>query len=152
MGYPPKLVEWVDLLASCERQDRIQLLIDVAERFREVPERIARRPFSSEHKVPGCESEVYLWAERPAAGGGLNFHFAVENPQGISARAMAVILDETLSGEDPRAVAAVSADVVYDVFGRELSMGKSMGLMGMVAMVQNSAKKILGSGVSSKAE
>ena len=98
--------------------------------------------------MPGCESEAYLWAERLAAGGGgLKFHFAVENPQGISARAMAVILDETLSGEDPRAVAAVSADVVYDLFGRELSMGKSMGLMGMVAMVQNSAKKILAAGV-----
>ncbi len=40
-------------------------------------------------------------------------------------------------------VAALSSDVVYDVFGRELSMGKSMGLMGMVSMVQNSAKKAL---------
>ncbi len=142
MGYPPKLAERVELLAAFERSERIQLLIDVAERFREVPERIARRPFAVDHKVPGCESEVYLWAERLAAGG-LRFHFAVENPQGISARAMAVILDETLSGEDPRAVAAVSGDVVYEIFGRELSMGKSMGLMGMVAMVQNSANKEL---------
>lgn len=29
-------------------------------------------------------------------------------------------------------VAAVSTDVVYEIFGRELSMGKSMGLTGMV--------------------
>ncbi len=142
---PSKLAEMVDLLTALERTDRIQLLIDIAERFREVPERIARRPFAADHKVPGCESEVYLWAERQA-GDGLRFHFAVENPQGISARAMAVILDEALSGEDPAAVAAVSGDVVYEIFGRELSMGKSMGLMGMVAMVQNSAKKVQESG------
>jgi hypothetical protein len=32
---------------------------------------------------------------------------------------------------------------VYQVFGRELSMGKSMGLMGMVSMVANTAKQRL---------
>ena len=144
-GHPPKLAEVMELLSSLERSDRIHYLIDVADRFREVPERIARRPFADEHKVPACESEAYLWAERLAGGGALKFHFAVDNPQGISAKAMAVILDETLSGEDPRTVASVSGDVVYEIFGRELSMGKSMGLMGMVAMVQNSARKALAS-------
>ena len=32
-------------------------------------------------------------------------------------------------------------DIVYRVFGRELSMGKSMGLMSMVGMVAAMAKK-----------
>jgi len=138
--YPPKLAELVDLLSLVGgRNERIQVLIDTAERFREVPERVARRPFPEDHKVPACESEAYVWAE-PLADGTLKFHFAVENPQGISARAMAVILDETLSGEPADEVAKVSGEVIYDVFGRELSMGKSMGLMGMVAMVARSAK------------
>jgi cysteine desulfuration protein SufE len=38
-------------------------------------------------------------------------------------------------------VAEVPSDIVYNVFGRELSMGKSMGLMGMVGMVAKLAKK-----------
>lgn len=139
--YPPRLAEMVDLLRCLERGDRIDFLIDVADRFREVPESVARRPFPDDHKVPACESEAYLWARR-LEGGGLKFHFTVENPQGISAKAMAVILDDTLSGEDPRQVAEVSSDVVYEIFGRELSMGKSMGLMGMVSMVQSSARKL----------
>ena len=46
----------------------------------------------------------------------------------------------------PGLVATLSGDVVYEIFGRELSMGKSMGLMGMVAMVQNSAKKAMEAG------
>ena len=142
VAYPPKLADLVALLSGLDRGDRIDLLIGIADRFREVPERVARRPFPAEHLVPACESEAYLWAER-LAGGGLKFHFAVDNPQGISAKAMAVILDETLSGEDPRAVAAVPGDVVYEIFGRELSMGKSMGLQGMVAMVQRSAEKVV---------
>ncbi len=87
-------------------------------------------------------SEAYLWAEK-TDGDRLKFHFAVENPQGISAKAMAVILDEGLSGAALEGAAEISSDVAYDVFGRELSMGKSMGLMGMVAMVQSSAKKLI---------
>ncbi|MEM9592698.1 MAG: SufE family protein [Acidobacteriota bacterium] len=141
--YPPKLSDLVSLLGLVDRGERIQMLIDIAERFREVPESIAQRPFSEDHRVPACESEAFVWAE-PTGDGALKFHFAVENPQGISAKAMAVILDESLSGEAAETIAAVAGDLVYDVFGRELSMGKSMGLMGMVSMVTTSAKKASG--------
>jgi hypothetical protein len=34
----------------------------------------------------------------------------------------------------------VAPDIIYRAFGRELSMGKSMGLMSMVGMVANMAK------------
>ena len=57
---------------------------------------------------------------------------------------MAVILDDTLSGAPPEQVAEVPTDIVYKVFGRELSMGKSMGLMGMVGMVAALAKRKAG--------
>jgi cysteine desulfuration protein SufE len=107
-----------------------------------VPPRIARRPFSPEHLVPACESQAYVWGEsRP--DGTLDFHFAVENPQGISAKSLAVILDEGLSGAPLEQVAVVPADVVYRVFGREMSMGKSMGLMGMVSMIASLARRRL---------
>jgi cysteine desulfuration protein SufE len=140
---PERLAELLDTLALVpDRADRIQLLIDVADRFREVPPRLATRPFPDENRVPACESQAYVWAE-PRADGRLDFHFAVENPQGISAKALAVILDETLSGAPLPQVAEVPHDIVYGIFGDELSMGKSMGLMGMVSMVRNAARKRL---------
>jgi cysteine desulfuration protein SufE len=144
MPTPEKLTQTLDMLDSVtDRNERIQLLIDIAGRFRDVPPRVARRPFPEEHRVPACESEAFVFAEeRP--DGTLDFHFAVENPQGISAKAMAAILDQTLSGAPPEQVAEVPGDIVYRVFGRELSMGKSMGLMGMVGMVANMAKKAAG--------
>jgi cysteine desulfuration protein SufE len=139
-GVPPKLT---DLLGTLEllpdRADRIELLIDTAGRFHEVPARIARRPFPKERLVPGCESQAYVWAE-DRDDGTVDFHFAVENPQGISAKAMAVILAEACSGAPLREVAAVPDDVVYAVFGHELSMGKSMGLMGIVGMMRAEAR------------
>lgn len=138
---PPKVSELLEDLTLIEdRSDRQLMLIDFADRFVDVPERIAVRPFSETNHVQRCESEAYVFTES-SEGGGVKFHFAVENPQGISAKAMAVILDETLSGETPDVIAEVPTDLVYQIFGRELSMGKGQGLMGMIELVKILAKK-----------
>lgn len=144
MSEPP--VKLQELLATLEllpdRGDRIQFLIDVAGRFRGVPPDIAERPYPRESLVPNCESEAYFFPQQ-LADGRLRYHFAVENPQGVSAQAMAVILDETLSAASLEAVAAVPGDLADTIFGRELSMGKSMGLGGMVALVKRAAAERL---------
>jgi cysteine desulfuration protein SufE len=140
---PKKLERFLDGIGLIDdRAERIQALIEIAERFKAVPESIARRPFGEDHKVPACESQAFVWA-LPQPDRTLKYWFAVENPQGISAKALAVILDDTLSGAPVAEVAAVTGDVVYRIFGNELSMGKSMGLMGMVSMIQLEAKKSL---------
>ena len=145
---PAKLA---DLLATLDlvpdREDRIQLLIDTAERFGEVPESVAVRPYPESHRVPGCESEAFVWAE-PLPDGTFRYRFAVENPQGISAKALAVILAETLSGALPEMVARVPTDLIYRIFGRELSMGKSMGLAGMIQKVQSETRRRAGVAVA----
>ena len=144
MAKPPaRLASLLTLLDSLEsRQDRIELLIDTADRFREVPSDIAQRPFDQQHLVPNCESEAYFWPV-DRQDGTLDLYFAVENPQGISARAMAVILTETLAGQPLETLAEVADDLPYEIFGRELSMGKNMGLNGMVAMVRLAARQRL---------
>lgn len=134
------LLDTLDLVAD-DRSQRIQLLIDTADRFQDVPPEVATRPFDDRHKAPHCESDAYVFAS-PRGDGTADFHFAVENPQGISARAMAVILQESCSGTDPKSILAIPSDVPYQIFGRELSMGKNMGLMGMVALVHAEAKKL----------
>ncbi|MBE0609877.1 MAG: SufE family protein [Dehalococcoidia bacterium] len=125
-----------------DRSERIDMLIEYADRFQEVPERIATRPFPEEHHVQKCESEAYVWAE-DLPDGTLKFHFAVENPQGLSAKAWAVIMDETLSGQPLEAVADVPCDSVFTVFGKDVSMGKGMGLMGITDLVTTYARQRL---------
>jgi cysteine desulfuration protein SufE len=143
---PEKLSELLDVFSLIEdRQERIDALISTSERFRPVDESIARRPYPKENLTPNCESQAYVFTT-PNDDGTLQYHFAVENPQGISAMAMAAILDETCSGAPPERVAEVNEDVIYDLFGRELSMGKSMGLMGMVQMVKAAAKRRINGG------
>ncbi|MEW6283962.1 MAG: SufE family protein [Candidatus Eremiobacterota bacterium] len=138
---PPRLRELLDVFETVtDRSERASLLIDLADQFREVPDRIATRPFPEAHRVQRCESEAYVWAE-PLPDGTLKYHFAVENPQGISARAMAVILDEALSGTPPEATECVPTDICFAFFGKELSMGKGQGLMGMVTLLKGLARQ-----------
>lgn len=138
---PEKLQEMVDLFSTVtNRDERAQLLIEMADQFQEVPPRIASRPFPEEHRVQRCESEAYVWIE-PLGDGTVKYHFAVENPQGLSAKAMAVILDEALSGQAPQEMEKVPTDVVFEFFGKSLSMGKGQGLMGMVTLAKYLASR-----------
>ena len=141
--YPEKLAEVVeDFQSITDRAERTDYLIETADRFNEVrvPAEIATKPYPENHRVPACESEAFVWAvDQP--DGTLKYYFDVLNPQGLSAMAMSVILDETLSGQPVDKVANVSTDIVFKIFGNEISMGKGAGLMGIVSMVQNEARK-----------
>lgn len=139
---PAPLAEVLEDFAFVDRGERIELLIEAADRFKEVPPEVAERPFAEEHHVQRCESDAYVWAE-DQPDGTLKFHFAVENPQGLSAKSWAVILDETLSGQPLEQVAAVPCEVVFTVYGKDVSMGKGQGLMGITDMVTYEARKRL---------
>lgn len=63
MPVPRKIEDLLNLLGSVkDRQDRIEMLIGIADRFREVPPEVAQRPFDSRHLIPHCESDVYFLA------------------------------------------------------------------------------------------
>jgi cysteine desulfuration protein SufE len=138
---PGALRDVIDTFALVsDSADRSNLLIDFADRFRPVPPEIATPPFSKQHLVPYCESEAYVWLV-PQADGTANLHFAVENPSGISAKALASILGSTLSGLTPEEIEQVSPDIVEQIFRQNISMGKGMGLMAMVQAVQALARR-----------
>lgn len=139
---PAPLATVLDDFAFVDRHERAELLIEFADEFHEVPERIARRPFPEENHVTRCESQAYVWAE-DLPDGTQKYWFAVENPQGLSAKAWAAVMDQTLSGQPLEQVAAVSPEVIFTLFGKDLSMGKGQGLMGMLDHVTMFARRAL---------
>lgn len=143
--YPQKLAELVeDFSFITDRNERVEALIEIADRFDavRVPAGIATKPYSEENHVTYCESEAYVWAlDNP--DGTVKYYFDVLNPQGLSAMAMAVVLEETLSGQPLEQVAKIDSEIVFKLFGREISMGKGQGLMGIIAMVRGEALKRL---------
>jgi len=133
----------LDLFAAYPDQaERTELLLSYADKFRDVPASVATRPFDRAALVPHCESEAYVWAV-PADDGTLKLHFAVENPSGISAKALAAILDRTLSGLPAAEIAKVDPEIVEKIFRQNISMGKGMGLMSMVQRVQALARRAM---------
>lgn len=140
MPYPRRLQAVLDTFAMFpDVADRSNLLISYADKFKEVSPEIATRPFDQERLVPFCESEAYAWAV-PNPDGTLKLAFAVENPSGISARALAAILDQTLSGLPADEIAQIDPDIVEQIFRQNISMGKGMGLMSMVQAVRTLAR------------
>ena len=128
-----ELQETLDMFA--DPADRADLLIGFADKFKEVPADVATRPWPKSHQVPQCESDAYVWAMlQPDRR--LKLHFAVENPSGISAKALAVILDKVYSGQPAEDVLALDTEIVERVFRQNISMGKGMGLKSMVLAVQ----------------
>jgi len=138
--FPPKLKAVLDTFAMFDDPaDRTNLLLDYADKFKTVPPSVATRPYARDHLVPHCESEAYVWAVKNPDGT-LKLYFAVENPSGISAKALATILDKTLSGLPAEDIAQITPDLVEAIFRQNISMGKGMGLMSMVQAVRALAK------------
>jgi cysteine desulfuration protein SufE len=144
-AYPPKLAELIEDFASItDRNERVEALIEIADRFDEVrvPESIAVKPYPEENHITYCESDAYVWA-KDNPDGTLKYYFDVLNPQGLSAMALSVALDETLSGVPLDQVAKIDSDIVFKLFGKEISMGKGQGLMGIIAKVRGEALRRL---------
>jgi cysteine desulfuration protein SufE len=143
MALPPKLQAILDVFGEfTDTADRTNLLLSYADAFKEVPPSVATRPFTRECLIPHCESEAYVWAETQP-NGTMTFHFAVENPAGISAKALATILKKSLDGLRPEDILPVTPDVVEQIFRQNISMGKGMGLMSMIEAVRTLARREL---------
>ena len=138
MPIPQSLQEEIDDINFFPgRQERIEALIAIGDEF--VNPTIKEFPRTAESRVPGCESEVFITA-KPRSDGTLTYLIAVDNPQGISAMALATMLVRACSGAPKEEINEISEDIVFEIFGNELSMGKTMGLTGMVRMVKHLAK------------
>ena len=132
---PAKLQLVLETLSDVtDRRVRQDLLVHYSSKFVPVPIEIAKPPYPDDNKVPFCESLAYVWG-KSNPDGTLKFYFVVENPYGLSAKAMAYVLDSTLSGAPKEQVREVSTDIVEAVFGDELGMVRAQGLRGMVRKV-----------------
>ena len=135
-----EILDALDLMS--DEEERSALLIDFSDRFSEVPASVARRPFPENHRVRYCESEAYVFAVRNDDGT-IKYYYAVDNPNGVSAKALAQIFSSTVNNLKPEDIEKIPLDVIYKIFGQSLSMGKNMGLTGILQMMKRDAKKFM---------
>jgi cysteine desulfuration protein SufE len=139
-SYPQPLSDVLETFEMfSDPSERAQLLLSFSDQFKPVPPEVATKPYPKNHQIPQCESEAYAWAVKQPDDT-LKLYFAVENPSGISAKALAAILDKTLSGLSASEIATIDPAIVEKIFRQNISMGKGLGLMSMVQAVNSLAK------------
>jgi sulfur transfer protein SufE len=144
--YPEKLREVLEIFDE-NPGERNQMLIEYSDQFTGVPEPICARPYPESHQVPHCESDSYVFVEplddpNVTASPRLKFYFAVENPFGVSARALSAILDSTVNDLPANEIANMPIeDIVPTLFGKNISMGKGHGLLSIAAVMKRLAQR-----------
>jgi cysteine desulfuration protein SufE len=103
-----RLADLVRELAEVDRQERIELLIDLARSLPRLPERLEAHKDAT-HRVEECQSPVYLFVEVDHDRVELNADVPVEAP---TVRGFVSLLVEGLQGASPAEVARVPEDLV----------------------------------------
>lgn len=143
--YPEALQELLDVFEEIEdRSERFDMLIYWSDKYKRADTSITGpKPYAEMFKVPSCESQAYAWSSE-RSDGTLEFHFVVENPQGLSAKALSAILTKTLSGSKPEEIKELkSVEIVQKLFGSKMGMVRTQGLRGIVKMTRAYAIQVL---------
>ena len=132
---PPRLDAIVTELATADKQDRIELLIDFAKSLKPLPERLHGLRDAT-HRVEECQSPVYLFVER-AAGDQVRL-FADAPIEAPTVRGFVSILLEGLDGASADEILAVPSDLVDRIGMPEiLGMLRVHGLNGVLRRLKS---------------
>lgn len=105
---PPRLEQLIEELRDADRQERIEILIDLSKGLKPLPTRLASHKDST-HRVEECQSPVYLFIEREGEQLAL---FADVPPEAPTVRGFVSMLIEGLDGSTPSDVENVPNDLV----------------------------------------
>ncbi|WP_152051110.1 SufE family protein [Tautonia marina] len=126
---PPALDELVEELREADRQERIELLIDLANELPPLPDRLSQYKDEA-HRVPECQSPVFLFLEREGA----RIHlFADVPPEAPTVRGFVCLLVRGLDGATVEDVLNVPNDLIQRTGMAEiLGMQRTSGLSGVL--------------------
>jgi cysteine desulfuration protein SufE len=131
---PAALDEIVGELREADRQERIEMLIDLAKGLPPLPERLA--PFKdAAHRVPECQSPVFLFVELRGDRVELHADVPIEAP---TVRGFVALLVEGLDGATVEEVLGVPNDLIERTGMPEiLGMQRVSGLHGVLRRLKS---------------
>ena len=132
----------VDDLTALEKQDRLQLLLELSRELPALPDRLADHPELLE-PVPECQSPIFLHVDVAGTGpdAGVELHFSAP-PEAPTTRGFAAILAEGLAGLSAAEGARVPADVTTrQGLAEVVSPLRLNGMAGMLARVQRQVRE-----------
>lgn len=140
-----RLAEIVSELAEADRQDRIEMLIDLARELPELPERLAGLCDTS-RRVEECQSPVYLFIELDGDRVTIHADAPIEAP---TVRGFVSMLVDGLQGATVEQILSVPADLVEKAGMTEiLGMQRVRGLSGVLRRLKGEVSKAANAQIS----
>ena len=135
---PEALDAIVRELRDCDRQERIELLLDLARGLPPVPDRLAELKDEA-HRVHECQSPVFLFVETEGGRVRLFADVPVEAP---TVRGFVAMLVEGLDGATSAEIDAVPPDLVDRAgMGEILGMQRLSGLHGVLRRLKREVQR-----------
>lgn len=136
---PPRLREIVEEFQDSDRAEKLELMLDYADRLPPLPERLRER--AGMQQVHECMSPVFLHGE--LEGEGMVFHFDVPE-EAPTTRGYASILAHGLRGLSPREILSVPADFFQEMgLHQILSPQRLNGISAILAYMKRQALQLL---------
>jgi len=133
-----RLDEIIEEFAELEPRERLELLLEFAERLPPLPKRYRAEREAGEHRIPECQTPVYLWVE--VADGTVALHADVA-PEAPTVQGFVSILVEGLTGADPTDVLTVPRNLLQRLGLLEtLGMVRMRGLNSIVQRIINEVR------------
>jgi cysteine desulfuration protein SufE len=136
---PPRLREIIAEFQESDRSEKLELMLDYADRLPPLPERL--REHVGMEQVHECMSPVFVHGE--LEGEGMVFHFDVPE-EAPTTRGYASILAEGLRGVTPREVLAVPGDFFQEMgLHQLLSPQRLNGITAILAYMKRQALQLM---------
>lgn len=136
---PPRLREIIEEFQDGDRNEKLELMLDYADRLPPLPERL--REHAGMEQVHECMSPVFVQGE--LEGDGMVFHFDVPE-EAPTTRGYASILAEGLRGLTPREVLAVPGDFFQEMgLHQILSPQRLNGISAILAYMKRQALQLM---------
>ncbi|MFV9505676.1 MAG: SufE family protein [Oscillochloridaceae bacterium umkhey_bin13] len=137
---PPRLREIIEEFQDSDRQEKLELMLEYADRLPPLPERL--RAHVGMEQVHECMSPVFVVGEI-ADDGGVIFHFDVP-AEAPTTRGYASLLAEGVRGITPAEVVAIPADF-FQAMGLHhlLSPQRLNGISAILAYMKRQALQLM---------
>ena len=129
-----RLESIVEEFAELEPRERLELLVDFAEKLQALPERFQARRAAGENRVQECQTEVYLWVE--VVDDAIQIHVDVA-PEAPTVQGFVALLVDVLWGTHPNEIEAVQPVLLQQLgLAEALGMVRMRGLTGVINRIR----------------
>jgi cysteine desulfuration protein SufE len=132
----PSLDSLIPRFKSADRTTRLETLLDYSRKLPALPERLEQQKNNGQHRVPECQTPVYLWVE--VDNGKVHIHADVP-PESPTVRGFISLLARSLDGAAPEEVARIPDDLLDQLgLSETLGMTRTQGLSAILHRIKRS--------------